>query len=219
MMRYLSESEAAKSRSTTDIAKTLPASVQGYCYYAENTKGKSIGGIYIEVCQIRRFYDVIAESLAKSRDELVEDDLNSVSDEMIEEYLSIPFQPKFEGAKQRTVSEAERSRRINALYNYCEYLILEGILSRNLITKPESKRKKGRVIKNSSEVKFTGTAKVKTTVDGKYSLIKEKYGNKPNEYHYCIRDEKSGLFFLDDKGEKLVIKSYSDARNYVKKLY
>lgn len=73
MMRYLSESEAAKSRSTTDIAKTLPASVQGYCYYAENTKGKSIGGIYIEVCQIRRFYDVIAESLVKSRDELVED--------------------------------------------------------------------------------------------------------------------------------------------------
>ena len=45
----------------------------------ENTKGKSIGDIYIEVCQIRRFYDVIAELLAKSRDELVEDDLNSVS--------------------------------------------------------------------------------------------------------------------------------------------
>ncbi len=218
-MRYLSESEAAKSRSTTEIAKTLPASVQGYCYYAENTKGKSIGGIYIEVCHLRRFYDVIAEALAKSRDKLVEDDLNSVSDKMLEEYLSIPFQPKFEGAKPRTVSEAERSRRINALYNYCEYLILEGILSRNLITKPESKRKKGRVIKNSSEVKFTGTAKVKTTVDGKYSLVKEKYGNKPNEYHYCIRDEKSGLFFLDDKGEKLVIESYSDARNYVKKLY
>ena len=162
---------------------------------------------------------VIAESLAKSRGELVEDDLNSVSDEMIEEYLSIPFQPKFEGAKPRTVSEAERSHRINALYNYCEYLILEGLLSRNLITKPESKRKRGRVIKNSSEVKFTGNAKVKTTVDGKYSLIKEKYGKKPNEYHYCIRDEKSGLFFLDENGEKLVIDSYADARDYVKRLY
>ena len=88
-----------------------------------------------------------------------------------------------------------------------------------MINKPESKRKKGRVIKNSSEVKFTGTAKVKTTVDGKYSLIKERYGNKPNEYHYCIRDEKTGLFFLDENGEKLVIDSYADARDYVKRLY
>jgi hypothetical protein len=218
-MRYSPDIEATQSRNTTYIAQKLPTTVQEYCRYAENTKEKSIGGIYIEACQIRRFYDVIAESLAKSRDELVEDDLNSVSDEMIEEYLSIPFQPKFEGAKPRTVSEAERSLRINALYNYCEYLILEGLLSRNLIIKPESKRKRGRVIKNSSEIKFTGNAKVKTTVDGKYSLIKEKYGKKPNEYHYCIRDEKSGLFFLDENGEKLVIDSYADARDYVKRLY
>lgn len=88
-----------------------------------------------------------------------------------------------------------------------------------MITKPENKRKRGKVIKSSSEVKFTGTAKVKTTVDGKYSLIKEKYGNKPNEYHYCIRDEKSGLFFLDENGEKLFIESYADARDFVKRRY
>ena len=219
-MRQLTVSEAATSRTTTKIVETLPKSVKGYCTYAEGKLNKSIDTLYSEVRSLRRFFTVLSELIDKEASSITEKEIETYTNQgVIDTYLSLKIKPKSYTGELRNPTSTEQKQRLNALYNYLEYLKIENLIKEHpvVLEKRESNKKQ---IRSSKDVKFTGNAKIKTTVDGKYSLIKEKNPDQSiSSFVYHVRDEEKNSYFQDDNGELLSIVRYEDAREFVKNLY
>ena len=115
-----------------------------------------------------------------------------------------------------------RSSRKTSLWFYYDYLVFKRLVEKNPVYdwKKMNKPKKPKKISSPDKVKFTGDAKTKTTIDGKYSIIKERNPNREESmFVYHIRDEEKGSYFTDENGEILSIIPYMEAREFVKNLY
>lgn len=218
MKEYLSPQEASKSRSTTRIIQDFPNFAREYCAQGEKILG--ISGLYTEARYLQRFFAFIAESESIKFDDIDESKLESLlSQDLIEDYLNLQINTKRLGHAPRNPKPAEITRRRKALYNYCEYLVSKKVISSNPVVLPKPEKRK-KVIHNPNEVKFHGNAKIKTTVDGKYSIIKEHNPNKSeSKYLYQFKDEEKDCYFTDEAGNILSIIAFEDARNFIKELY
>ncbi len=219
MGEYLSEKEENTRWNVIGITNTLPANVKDYCKHELQNKHRSYYAVYTDVRNVKIFYESIFQRYNIEPLNVENERIASLlTDELIEDYLSTPVPSRRKEGLPKAPDEEVIKKRKYILYRYLEFLKEEHIIDVNPIEKPGQKKLPKKTIKNGKIV-FTGNSKIKTTLDGKYSLIRERYGSQYNQSHYSIRDEESGSLFLADNGETLYIESYVDAREFVKNLY
>ena len=223
MKEYLNEKEAKTSRAISNITDTLPESVAAFAHSLECDCDKPIGAIYTYVLNIRLFYNVIAEKWGVLPNDINDDELSKVTPGLIDSYINALYKPNRMTTGPTSPDEKKKEKRYKSLWYYFDYLERMGFIDTNILEAPVDKRKtkttKSKTIKSPKDVRFNINGGTKTTVDGLYSIIKEKdpiggYG----KYRFSIRDEERGIFFTNKKGEKLYLNG-NEARDFVKNLY
>ena len=223
MKEYLDEKEAQISRAITNITDTLPSSVAAFAHSLEYDNIKSIASIYQYILDIRLFYSVLAEQWEIDPKDIDDKKLYKVTPEIIKSYVNALYKPNRITAGLTSPDQKRKDKRYKSLWYYFDYLERTGFLDENIMQKPEDKRKgkpaKPMVIKSPEDVSFKMNGWTKTTVDGKYSIIKEKDPNGGyGKYRFYVRDEERNVLFTDDKGETLYLNG-NEARDFVKRLY
>ncbi|SOC17729.1 hypothetical protein [Pseudobutyrivibrio ruminis] len=223
MSYYLSDTEAKVSRTITNIVKELPDTVEDFAKYMEFENHKKLSYIYECIRNIRLFYQVLASELG------IDDikaiglvHLSNLTPEILDKYVSSPSKPKRMYAQPVSPNSTIRSSRKTSLWFYYDYLVYKRLVENNPVFdwKKINKPKKSKRISSPDKVRFTGDAKMKTTIDGKYSIIKERNPNREESmFVYHIRDEEKSSYFTDENGEILSIIPYKEAREFVKNLY
>ncbi|WP_033154900.1 hypothetical protein [Pseudobutyrivibrio ruminis] len=220
---YLSEDEAKISRTITNITNELPDTVADFVNYMEFENHKKLSYVYECVRNIRLFYQVLADELGiENIKEIGLVYMSNLRSELLDKYVSSPSTPKRMIAPPVSPNSTTRSSRKISLWFYYDYLVFKRLVEKNPVYdwKKMNKPKKPKKISSPDKVKFTGDAKTKTTIDGKYSIIKERNSNREESmFVYHIRDEEKGSYFTDENGEILSIIPYMEAREFVKNLY
>lgn len=223
MKEYLDEKEAQVSRTITNITDTLPSSVASFAHSLEKDNVRSIGSIYQYVLDIRLFYLILSEKWNVEPKDIDDKELSKVTPTLVDEYINALYKPNRIVAEPTAPDQKRKDKRYKSLWYYFDYLERTGIIKENILRKPAEKKRgypaKPKVFKSPEDVKFKMNGWTKTTLDGKYSIIKE---NDPNggyaKYRFSVKDEERDVFFTDESGETLYLNG-NEARDFVKSLY
>ena len=222
MKEFLSEEEAKVSRTITKISKNMPYPVSKYAYYLEDSMDKSIGTIYLHIRNIRLFYSILAEELKMEVQDISIDLLTDISNELIEKYISAIYMPRKSNSEPKKPDDKLRTLRYYILFNYFDYLLKQKLISNCTLMSPQKRHEKNvksNRITSSDKVRFKIKGWVKTTTDGKYSIIKEKVpGGGYAKYRFYVKDELNDTYFTDENREIMYFNG-NEARAFVKKLY
>ena len=199
-----------------DQIYSLPKEFEKYANFLINEKRLSLYEASIILDDVGTYYNVLAMNYHVIAYKIGPEELEK-SNQIAESLINKSF---------------SKNLRIN-LADYYQWLKTEGIVKEAIITYPTSEEIKDtrklkthhhhskKKIKSSEDVHFfkdDAKKHAQTTIDGKYSLEKSFKG-KYTEYTYKIHDNENDKYFLNENGEVLEIKRYTDAREFVKNLY
>lgn len=120
MKEFLTESEAALSRTTTNKTNNLPPVVAEYARYLEKTK--SFGAILNCIKVIELFYKIVSRTFGIEVTKIAVEDLLSVDRDILAEVINTEVKPRKANSEMRPPSHSEMLFRRNSLFDYYKYL-------------------------------------------------------------------------------------------------
>lgn len=218
MKEFLTESEAAVSRTVTRKLENMPKELKNYANYLDKNE-KAFTTINSYVTTLKAYYEYLSTTLDKNTTEIKPEDIEKADKTAHEQFLK---SPKCSKGKIAPPTEKEIKQRLSHLEAYYQYLVNQSLINEMPLEAPK-RPKKLPTISSPDKVRYTqierlhGARTAYITVDRKYII--EKHKTETGEYYYLIFNNQTDSYFSDKTGNFLQMKRKDEARAFVKSLY